>query len=198
MPLRFYFPIFILFILTGCFDEPEYADEPAIEFVSIGAFSFAESQEDIRLIISFQDGDGNLGINDNIGGEDEGNPDFGEFLVDENGNPVLDDEGDSIINKFRNNYFINVYKEVDGAFQLQEFPEGQNYNGVFPRLSDSENEKALEGEIEYTFELFLGTGFSSPIDRGDIVKFEIQIADRSLNLSNIVESNPIVIGNNGN
>lgn len=198
MPLRHYIPIFILFILSGCFEEPEYADEPEIEFVSVGAFSFAETQEDIRLIISFQDGDGDLGINKNTGEPDEENTDFDEFLVDENGDFILDDDGEKIVNKFRNNYFVNVYKEVDGVFQLQEFPEGQDYNGVFPRLSDSENDKALEGEIEYTFELFLGTGFASPIDRGDIVKFEIQIADRSLNLSNIVESNPIVIGNNGN
>lgn len=195
MPIRHYLPILALFTLIGCFEEPEYANEPAIEFVSIRARTINSVEDSIAITISFQDGDGDLGLNKGDGEEDANDPKFAEFELDDSGMPVLDSEGDSILNKFRFNYFLKAFIEVDGVYQEAIFLDNQTLDGTFPRLSDSEKEKALEGEITF-YNLYLYDFAGSPFNRGDLVKFEVQIADRNLNLSNTIETTPIIIGEN--
>ncbi len=195
MPIRHYLPILALFTLFGCFQEPEYAVEPDVEFVSIRARTINSVEDSVEITISFKDGDGDLGLNKGEGEADANNPDFEEFEVDENGEPILDENGERTLNRFRNNFFLEVYRQVDGAYQLVEYPESQRFDGFFPRLSDSDKEKAIEGEISYTF-IMLYDFTGSPLSRGDLVRFEVQIVDRNKNLSNVVETTPIIVGEN--
>ncbi|MEM1138038.1 MAG: hypothetical protein AAGI07_19555, partial [Bacteroidota bacterium] len=146
--------------------------------------------DEIEITISFQDGDGDLGLDKN--GIDKGNPIYSDTLKNENGEIIFDEEGNIIPNKFGKNFFIDVYKEVDGVYQLVVFPGNQGFSGDFPLLNvPPDNETALEGEITYSFQVPVNQGI---IFEGDVLKFEIHIADRAKNLSNIVETTPIILG----
>ncbi|MEM9859546.1 MAG: hypothetical protein AAF843_19490 [Bacteroidota bacterium] len=52
-------------LLSSCFDDPEFADTPRIEFESIAFVKSRSVDESDSLIIAinFEDGDGNLGLN---------------------------------------------------------------------------------------------------------------------------------------
>lgn len=181
-----YISAILLLFLGGCFSEPEYSNVPEIGFKSIQQYTvldaFSQPQGGVEITITFQDGDGNLGLD--LNGEDADNPDFDDYIVS--------DTGDSTLNKYRNNYFIDVYRREGDAFQLVEYPDESSFSGVFPHLSDSEKEKPIEGDLEYTFILLPSSG-TSPLSEGDVVKFQIQIADRDLQESNIIESDTITV-----
>jgi len=196
MRIRYYLPILTMSFLFGCFQEPEFALEPEIVFERILIDTQTPEDEQIprdvvTLIISFKDGDGNLGLD--INGEDKDNDDFIlGYQQDSLGNFEL--QNGERIPIYRDNYLLNVYKKIDDSFELIEFPDGQDFSGSFPILNTSDREKALEGEIDFTFDIFFT--LLPVLERGDEVKFEIQIEDRALNLSNIVETTSILIGEN--
>ncbi|MCS6833480.1 MAG: hypothetical protein NZ521_07880, partial [Flammeovirgaceae bacterium] len=135
-----------------------------------------ESADSVRIVINFRDGNGDLGLN-----VTEKDPPYNEI------NP------DGQFNKFFNNYFIEVRKKVNGRFVKVTFPEGATFNGRFPRLNTSPTERSLEGELAYTFRMYLNVG-GSPIRKRDTLVFDIQIADRALNLSNIITTSEIIAG----
>ena len=191
-----YLSAIVLLFLGGCFSEPEYSNVPEIGFQSIEQYiildAFDNEQGAVEITITFQDGNGDLGLEKNEGEADYGNLDFANEVYDENGELVYDEDGNTIVNKFKDNYFIEVYREEEGVFKLVEYPDGQGLSGTFPRLSDSEKEKPIEGELEYSFILLPSSG--SPLNVGDVIRFEIQIADREKNVSNVIETETINIG----
>lgn len=55
----------LIIVLFSCKkDDEAYSDTPAIEFVSLTPTSTTEFSQDIKLIISYQDGDGDIGTDD--------------------------------------------------------------------------------------------------------------------------------------
>ncbi|WP_291725875.1 hypothetical protein [Bernardetia sp.] len=168
-----------LFFLTGCFAEPEYPDTPQIEFVSLQNLpSQARTNVDsVVITLFFQDGDGDLGLTST-----DTLPPFSER------NP------DGTVNRFRNNFFAQVERlEEDGEFRPVTFAsENFNLDSRFPVLNTLEKETALEGDLRYSLTLFT-TSFS-PIQKDDVLRYKISIADRNLNVSNEVVTTPMTVG----
>jgi hypothetical protein len=54
----------IILLLSCKKDDEAYSDIPAIEFVSLTPSSASEFSKDIKLIISYKDGDGDIGTED--------------------------------------------------------------------------------------------------------------------------------------
>ena len=63
--MRHYLLFFSLLALAACYEEPEFPDEPRIDFESV---RFVEStsptspEDTLKITVSFKDGDGDLGI----------------------------------------------------------------------------------------------------------------------------------------
>ncbi|MFT5917028.1 MAG: hypothetical protein ACJAWV_000103 [Flammeovirgaceae bacterium] len=177
----------IIAFISGCYESPEdFPNTPIIVFSDITNEFVADGTSDgsnlITVSLQFQDGDGNLGLNSED--RDEGTP----FA------PTIVVEGDSIANEFNNNYFITVFKIENGDRDSVSFPQGTTYNGAFRRLPTDGNNSAIEGTLNYKFDLLLGIG----VQVDDSIDFDIRIADRSFNYSNTVSTSNKVIVLKGN
>ncbi|KXX67475.1 hypothetical protein AVL50_25745 [Flammeovirga sp. SJP92] len=173
----------MLSILISCFGEPEFPLEPEIEFAWIENSNTEATQDDVYLAIKFRDGDGDLGL----GQMDTVGP-YAPYEEDK-----LPE--DTVKNKYHNNYFVTVLrKENDGVYRPVVFEANQDFNGRFPMLNNSDRERPLEGELRYGIVLYYDGTFESPLLKGDSVKFNIHIADRALNESNIITTEGVEIG----
>jgi hypothetical protein len=109
-------------------------------------------------------------------------------LVDSQGNQILFAALNTwYIELNSNHYNITVkflVKQSDNSFREFDFREEycSTYDGRFPELSDSK--RALEGTLRYVME---GTGFLSTFSVNTL-KLEIQIKDRALHTSNVIET----------
>jgi hypothetical protein len=172
---------FCLVLLTACFREPDYSVVPEITFQNIVVSPARFPQTDsIAIFITYKDGDGDLGLDDQ-----DINPPFN--ITNPDGTP----------NRFYYNYLINVFKKERGRFVPIVFSDPSvTLNGRFPRLNNLSTRTAIEGSLRYGFNFFyvFPDAYRPRITRGDTVRFEIQLADRQLNLSNIVQTDEIIIG----
>jgi len=169
----------LVFFMGACFPEPDYPDTPAIGFKSIRN-SPAKLLDTVRVSISFQDGNGDLGL-----ASEDTVPPFQALQA--NKKPNL----------FYNNIFVSIYKKVKGVFVPVIFQsEGFNLNGRFPLLNPKGKVKPLEGELSYEILFFYAfPEFYSPrINLKDTLVFDVQITDRALNKSNTIRTEEIVIG----
>lgn len=168
-----------LFFLTGCFSEPNYPAIPKIEFVRLQNLqSKARANTDSVIItLFFQDGDGDLGLTST------------DTLP-----PFSDRNPDGTVNRFRHNFFADVERlNENGEFEPVPFAsENFNLNSRFPVLNTLNKETALEGDLKYSLTLF-STSFS-PVKKGDVLRYKISIADRNLNVSNVIETTPMTVG----
>lgn len=82
------------------------------------------------------------------------------------------------------NLFVNYYEKKEGVFELitPVFPNHVR----FPNLTPAGNDKALEGEMN----IGVFADFTSPYDT---VKWEVYLVDRSLNHSNTISTQEIVL-----
>ncbi|MCU0449285.1 MAG: hypothetical protein MUC97_05460 [Bernardetiaceae bacterium] len=165
--------------LAACFRPPNYPDEPQISFESI-INRPGNIGDTITVAIRYNDGNGDLGLGQ---GDTTGN--FARLLP--NGQP----------NPNRNNYFVTAFKRQRGTYTPIRFADPNfDLSSRFPRLVENNNGRALEGVLRYDIQ-FLYTfqgAFTPSLRRGDTVRFEVQIADRSLNRSNSITTEDVVIG----
>ncbi len=155
--------IFILFLgaLTiGCLKPEEYPNEPIIAFES-----FTQLSDSGILLVSFTDGDGNVGLA-------EGDT-MNEF---------------SPGNKYHHNYFVEYWEKVDGVgWQRGKDINGDDISFLYriPVLTPTGKNKALKGNISVTIE----PSYYNPISPdSDTIKYIITLVDRDFNESNTVES----------
>lgn len=93
------------------------------------------------------------------------------------------------------NIFVDFYVKKNGEFTLYDWitanpPQcGETYNGRFPILNTSGQERPLEGTLKYGI---TGAGFEVIFKR-DTLKLELRIQDRALQKSNIVQSKEFVL-----
>lgn len=175
--------------LSSCLKEPEYSTTPAISFNRIEDIRIppksagAQALDSIRITINYQDGDGDLGLNE-----------------DERKNPPYDFQKGT--NRFYNNFFIEpfVKNTRTGKFEPLTtvgvpspgvYVAGQ-YNGAFPHPTTDTDSKAspIKGTLTYAPIAF---GLGDVFVAGQTVRFQISIADRALHVSNTITTDSIVI-----
>lgn len=150
-------------ILTSCFKKNKYASTPRITFDS-----FAITGDSAKLVLSFEDGEGDIGLNED------------QILA-----PY-----DSSSFYYYNLYLVYYEKKDIGGWQ-----PGLNLNGdsiVFAnRIKPiyTGKEKSISGVIEYTIEPIFYNLVSTD---SDTIKYNILLIDRALNKSNWIETNEII------
>lgn len=122
-----------------------------------------KSDSTAKLTISFTDGDGNIGLK-------KGDT-TGKFSQD---------------NRFHYNLFLEYHEKQNGKWVQRELQPPFYYR--IPPLEPKGKSKALEGDIEVTLEPL----YFDPVSPHDTIKYSIQLADRDLNESNVVETDPII------
>ncbi|WP_259016853.1 hypothetical protein [Emticicia fluvialis] len=84
------------------------------------------------------------------------------------------------------NYLLKIFRSKDGVFQ--EIPQPVPYSGFFPRLKLDDKKRPIEGTLNYSI-----VYFHNSVPAKDTVKYQITIKDRAGNVSNTVESKPIIL-----
>lgn len=181
--LKAFIFIGILLICTTCLTKPEFDQIPSIDFVGISKETFrtvdgfgdSTFRDQITIRIRIQDGDGDLGL------------DPADTLAPYQ---TLNDDGS--FNEFSKNYFVKLYTLEGEDFVLFEFPSPQfDLSSRFKRLNEEDDFGPLEVDLNYDF--FVGNQ-SNLINK--VARFEVQIADRALNKSNVITTDTIRINTN--
>jgi hypothetical protein len=177
----FYCLVFVL-MFSSCLVEPKYPIEPKIGNKSFKLIN--DTKDSLAVTFSFRDGDGDLGLNQ-----------AGTFNSPGAEDPKFDPEvivnGDTIDNPLFFNIFLTIlYQDINGEFVPVTIPDGLTLDGRFPRLTDEEKAKPIEGEMTYYKELTPGL---ARLISNKIIKMKVSIRDRSLHLSNEVETDTLNI-----
>lgn len=146
-------------LFSGCLKTEEFPSTPAITFKSFEFFGDSAS-----LVVSFTDGDGDVGLD-----------------ASDNAPPY---DTSSI---YYYNFFLRYSEKVDNVWQNVQFEDSIFYR--IPRITPTGQNKTLEGEIAVAidpFPLFI-TGNS------DTVRYSVEMVDRALNRSNRVFTNDIIV-----
>ena len=162
--MRTIFAAFILLlILSSCFKKDDFSSTPAIEFQSFDILG-----DSAKITISFQDGEGDIGLE-----PDQLSPPF------------------DVNSTYHYNLFLKYYEKVDG----QGWQPGLDLSGepiVFRnrlRPIYTGKPKSIKGTIEYTIEPIFYNQLSTD---NDTIKYEIMLVDRELNESEWIETGTII------
>jgi hypothetical protein len=149
--------IFSLLFLTGCNERIDYSDIPEITMSDRQVYT-----NPTVMIVGFTDGDGDIGLN-----EGDTLPPY-EFIPDTLINPEVSS------NKFYYNLLFYYYENIDGSWVEVDLIVPYFYR--IPVVTPTGQNKALKGEIEVeiTFDA------TTP----DSIRFEIELIDRALHISN--------------
>ncbi len=177
-----YFPVCILAILmSACFNPPDFNDTPEISFESIRGVRAVDPlgnpQDSITITISFQDGDGDLGL------------DPADTLTPYQ--PFIVENGVTRVNFFHHNYHLTVKRLENGTPVEVSFLDGGRIRGRFPVLIDGSG--PIEGQLNFG-QYFFVSGSNNTLNTGDTLLFDVQIVDRALNISNTITTETIVLG----
>jgi hypothetical protein len=159
------FLISALLFLGGCLAVPKYDEEPRISFNSVRKFTFINVDQGGITADSLQ-----ITIN-----FQDGNGDIGY--------PTDQRNADNI------NYFLTIFRQTAGEFQEVILPPGFNYNGYTPLLSPTTISGPIDGTI--TYKIVFNHSFSQAVN--DTLRFRVQIKDRAGNLSNAIDTDPVII-----
>jgi hypothetical protein len=161
-----FFYFLVGFVVSACYKEPNFALAPLIEFNSIS--------KAIRLDQFTGAKKDSIVLQINY---KDGDGDLG-YNADEVG---------SVVPRTDYNYILKTFRKKNGIYTA--FSPQENLSGFFPRLKNDEKKAPIEGKLGYRIQI--ETAFW-PYKK-DTVKFSITIKDRASNLSNTVESLPIII-----
>ncbi|QJW88280.1 hypothetical protein HNV11_02250 [Spirosoma taeanense] len=163
----------IALTLSACFNEPNYSDTPEIEFkevsppytIEAGTGIGKQKRDSVIITIGFKDGDGNLG------------------------NDVPVPKADSaryVSNGNWGNYKIRTFRLVNKKYEEVNLQENRIL--YFPDLTKGKPKGAIEGTLEFRQIYYYGNRF-----RRYPVKYQIQIRDRALNQSNVIETDTVTV-----
>jgi len=168
-----YILVFLLLaaMISACKKYEDYPPEPAIEFMDFTKLRDAQGIDQRGVLrFSFSDGDGNIGLYNS-----------------------------DTLPPYDYNLFIRYFEKQNGTFR-EVFLITPNYindstivydtatfNGRIPILTPAGKNKAISGEIEDT--LFV----NNPLSAFDTIMFEVYIKDRELNVSNTIQTPPIIV-----
>ncbi len=150
---------FITILAGGCLKTEKFPVEPKVTFKSFEFFGDSAS-----LVISFTDGDGDIGLDPS-----DVSPPF------------------DTASSYYYNLFLEHSEKVNGEWNIVEFAEPIRYR--IPRITPTGQNKTLEGEIAVAidpFPLFI-TGNS------DTVRYSVELVDRALHRSDRVTTTDILV-----
>ncbi len=160
-------------VLVGCYSEPDFSDTPTIQYIATSKETIEatpgignDKRDLVMIAIKFQDKSGDLG-------EDISTTDSVRRRV------VFGSET-------WGNYKVQTFKYQNGKYTLQ--PPSEDQKIWFPRLFKPNQKGALEGTL-YFQESFIYSRSSIRYP----VKFQVQIRDRALNVSNVIETDSVVV-----
>ena len=87
---------------------------------------------------------------------------------------------------YDSNLFLTYYEKQKGVFKKIDLPLPFNYR--IPVLNKSNKEKPLKGTISVN----ITPTFYNPFSKFDTLKFDVNIKDRALNLSNTISTPEVV------
>jgi hypothetical protein len=146
-------------LLSACLKKEEFPPEPSIAYKSLEQFGDSAS-----LVITFTDGDGDIGL-------------------DPSDTQAPFDAGSA----FYNNLFLGYEELRQGEWVAVDLLLPLNYR--IPRITPTGQNKALSGEIAVALKpwpIF-------PAVEPDTVRFTVKLVDRSLNESNVVTTAQVVV-----
>ena len=160
----FGFPALLLATLTGCFKGETYPNEPIISEAEVSI-----SGTTALLTFNFTDGDGDIGLSDS----------------------QLSAPYDS------SSYFhFNLYLEYFEKDDVLGWVPGQAINGdtiIFTNRLEpiifNGKAKGIKGVMEVEMDPFRNPSSTE----SDTIKYKITLIDRALNISNQLETDPIVV-----
>tara|TARA_B110000046_G_C12986009_1_gene395674 strand:+ start:915 stop:1436 length:522 start_codon:yes stop_codon:yes gene_type:complete len=162
--------VFLSMCLISCLKPESYPNEPILEYSGFESLS-----DSGKLTFFFTDGDGNIGLDQNLLSAPF---DPGSF--------------------YYYNCYISYFELMDGQWvRATSDPQGNNspfadsitYSYRIENMTPVGQDKALKGDIEIILEPF----FYNPIsNHSDSIRFSILLIDRSLNHSNLIFS-PIIV-----
>lgn len=123
------FLLLVTVAFSGCYKEPEFSATPSIEFddiskaIRIDQFTGA-NKDSVTISIKFQDGDGDLGLNNE------------EIAAAQ----LIEDY----------NYVVRVFRKERGNFV--EFEPFIPYSGFFFRLNNDDKPSPIEGTLDYSID----------------------------------------------
>ena len=168
----------ICVLMFACTGEPDFSFIPEISFNNVRVLTVASQgllgvtkKDSVVMTVNFQDGDGDLGFTP------------AELIV------LKKTTGDSL-----QTFVVDVFVQRNGKF-IKSNPK-EKFGGNVPiRFKQGSKPGPIEGTIDYsaTFEYNVFQGIPYLKGKNDTIKFAIQIKDRALNKSNIVETSPVVI-----
>jgi len=164
---------FITVFMSSCREDVQFPIIPAVEFKSLEMIP-----DTIYITFDMTDGDGNFGLNE----EDT----LGNFL--QSADPF---------NKYHYCIFGDPYILNNGVWEYVDvLPNAMDEGSPFyyrtnRRLDPTGADKNLEAEIQ--IEVVTNVLSVADFPPGDTLKFEIHIADRDLQESNIVETPAFII-----
>jgi len=156
--------LLMLLVLQSCFKKEVYPIEPVITYDSFSVVS-----DSATLTINFTDGDGDLG------------------LTDSDTLPPYD-----INSEFHYNIYVNYFEKDDQI----GWTEGLDLDGnpiilkyrMEPIITKGKA-KGIKGKIE----IGLGTLYYNQLsNQSDTIKYSIQLIDKALNKSSLIESEEII------
>lgn len=156
--------------LSACFNEPNYSNTPEIEFKGLFRYTIEagkgvgkSKRDSVVITIGFKDGDGNLGNDTPL--------------------PKADSARYASTGGW-GNYKIRTFRLENKVYK--EIPLAINNFLLFPDLTRGKPKGAIEGNLDFNQTFQYGTSFQMYP-----VKFQIQIRDRGLNQSNIIETDTL-------
>ncbi|MFC2114639.1 hypothetical protein ACFLRI_04760 [Bacteroidota bacterium] len=162
--------LLFIFLLDSCSQEVEFPITPQIAFQDYVLYKNENGRDTaLKLIISFTDGDGDLGLE-----QKDTFPPFNQGSI------------------YHSCMYIYYYEFVDSQFvevrpEVGGIPIGDTirFPYRFRNLTPNTPNKAIKGEIEWH------TNIIQP-QKSNLIKFKIFIYDRALHKSNEVESPEIL------
>lgn len=217
MRLKSYLGLFFLSVAAAsCVNPPEnFPSTPAITFESL-EFVPTSGADSLIIGIDFQDAEGDLGLaateidppfnSVNYQRDAAGNlitygnrpleaPSYNpiDWVVDPIvNNQIVKDTIWVVQNPDQYNIFVKFFIKKNGTFtefKWQDPPYYTTFNGRFPRILNSDEGQAVEGNISYGM---LSSGWEA-IFRNDTIRVDVRIQDRQLNRSNEVSSQEVTL-----
>lgn len=153
-----------LLVLTGALFQACYKPEEFPDEPRLSFKKFEKGKDDkAYLTVSFTDGDGNVGL--------EKEDTTGKFSPD---------------SRYHYNLFLEYYEKQNGDWVKRDLEPPFYYR--IPPLEPEGQSKALEGDIRVE----LSPTYFDPTSSYDTIKYKVRLADRDLNESDPVETDPIV------